>query len=402
MSATALSPTIQGPIVAYVCTEQGATLARDLAANIGATAPKLYGGGVSGAARVSTASSADQILLTEIGNLPLPVACESVAEIHSSGARVIVFGQQNDITTYRAIVAAGAVDYFPFPATAEEIVKSLSRQPANDPTPAIDPSLRIAVTGSNGGVGASVLAQNLAYMSATQKRTPRHTALIDADMRFNSAACDLNRNQTNGFLEALSAPTRVDETFLNATMDQVEARLFLYSAHLHHSASITDADDGLTQLIPRLSEHFEASIIDAPRDFVLRHPAVLAQLQQLVLVVPGGYSGVHSASRMLDYLKEVAPDLRVVPVLADLRKDAGLKDKDLAKALGQSVRHILPRNDQGMVRAHRSGTPLAAHQPRSSYGKAVTALWDDLVTPTRPAKAVKKDAPKGFLRRVMG
>ena len=397
MSVPAASKIVQGPITAYVCTEQGACLARELASNIGTEAPRLHGGGVSGAARVSTPASSTDILLTEIGNLPLPVACESVAEIHSSGARVVVFGHQNDITTYRAIVAAGAVDYFPFPVSAAEVLDALSAGAANDPTPAFDPSLRIAVTGSNGGVGASILAQNLAFVSATRKGTPRQTALVDADLRFNSVACDLNRNPTHGFLEALSAPDRVDETFLKATMDQVGARLFLYSAHLHHSGDMAGADEGLSRLIPRLSEHFEASLIDAPRDLLLRHPALLKRLTQLVLVVPGGYSGVHSAIRMLDFIQDAAPDLPVIPVLAELRRDAGLKPRDLSKALDRDVRFTLPRTDQAMARAHRAGAPLCARQPRASYAKAVAGIWDHLSAGPDTPKATK-----GLLRRVLG
>lgn len=396
MSSSVPIQPLQGPVVAYVCTEQGASVARDLAANIGAPPPSLHGGGVSGAARVSDLPSGCRILLTEIGNLPLPVACESVAEIHRSGAQVVVFGQHNDITTYRAIVAAGAVDYFPFPVTSDEIIQSLGRHVANEPAPVFDPHLRFGVTGSNGGVGASVLAQNLACLSATQKRTRRQTALLDADLHFGSAACDLNRNPTAGLLEALSAPDRVDETFLTATMDQVQDLMFLYSAHLHPRGGMDEAEAGLTRLIPRMSEHFEATIVDAPRSVILRHPEMLHTLQRLVLVVPGGYSGVHSAVRMLDFLKEAEPDLQVVLVLADLRKDAGLSAKDLSKALGHEVRHHMPRSDQAMARAQRAGVPLVARQPRAAYGKAVQGLWADLV-----AKSVDtaKPAPR---RGLMG
>lgn len=401
---------VESPVTAYVCTEQGAAVVRDFAANFGSSEPELYGGGVSGAARVADPSKASHILLTEIGNLPLSTACESVAEIRRSGARVVVFGEQTDISTYRAIVAAGAVDYFPFPVSSADIIESLSRIPANNPTaapeltvvPDANPALRIGVTGSNGGVGASLLAQNLAYISSTKKNAVRHTALVDGDLHFGSAACDLNRNPTPGLLEALSAPNRVDETFLSASMDQMTPKLSIYSAHLHHGGDDTRAIDGMTHLIPTLSKHFEATILDAPRELLLRKPELLETLDRLVVVMPGGYSGVHAAVRMLDALKEAAPELTVVPVLTELRRDAGLSAKDMSKALKVDLRHTLPRSDAAIMRAHRAGVPLVARQPRSPYGKVAQALWDDISKPVK-AKAPDAAAPRrGFLKRVKG
>ena len=96
--------------------------------------------------------------------------------------------------------------------------------------------------------------------------------------------------------------------------------------------------------------------MDAPRDVLLGHPKLVQSLQTLVVVVPGGYSGVHSAVRMLEHLKDVSSDLRVALALADLRKDAGLSAKDLSKALGHDVRNVLPRSDAAMARAHCAGT----------------------------------------------
>jgi Flp pilus assembly CpaE family ATPase len=408
VTPAAIAP-LQSPITAYVCTEQGAAVARELAANIGGDEPALFGGGVSGAARVADPAKASHILLTEIGNLPLSTACESVAEIHRTGARVVVFGQQNDITTYRAIVAAGAVDYFPFPVRSADIVESLTRAPANNPAaapeavaaPAAEPALRIGVTGSNGGVGASVLAQNLAYTLATQKKATKRTALIDGDLHFGSIACDLNRNPTPGMLEALSAPDRVDETFLNASMDQMSDTLSIYSAHLHHGGDDTRACEGMTRLIPTLSDHFDATILDAPRDLLLRKPALLKTLHRLVLVVPGGYSGVHAAVRMLDALKEAAPELTVIPVLTELRRDAGLSIKDMSKALSMELRYTLPRSDAAILRAHRAGAPLVARQPRAPYGKTVRALCAELAKPVAEA-APKAASRRGLFARMAG
>lgn len=87
----------------------------------------------------------------------------------------------------------------------------------------------IAVMGSNGGVGASLLAQNLAFHGAAPKGANRRMALLDADLQFGSQAIDLDRDETGGLYEALVAPDRIDATFLSATMDHLTETLSLYS-----------------------------------------------------------------------------------------------------------------------------------------------------------------------------
>lgn len=390
------TPSPTDPVTAYVCTEQGADVVRAFAANSGGAEPVLHGGGVSGAARLCGADQRGGTVLTEIGNLPLPMACESVTEIHRSGARVIVFGMQDDIGTYRAIRQAGALEYFAYPVDVADIIRVLSEETANDPEPVSDPALRIAVTGSNGGVGASLLAQNLAWISATARGGERATALVDGDLAFGSVACDLNRDTTPGFREALAAPDRVDETFLKATMDRITPNFSLYSGH---GRAVPDADaleGGLTRLLPRLSASFPTTVLDAPRALILRRPDMVRQLHALVLVVPGGYGGIHAASRLMARLREAAPDLRVIPVLSELRRDAGLPSKDLAQAFGTEIAHILPRDDKAMLRAHRAGRPLAQHAPRSGYVRAVSGLWSALSSPATPAAAKQR---RGLLRR---
>lgn len=381
------TPSTSDPVTAYVCTEQGADVVRAFAANAGCREPVLHGGGVSGAARLCGTEQRGGTVLTEIGNLPLPMACESVSEIHRTGSRVIVFGMQDDIGTYRAIRQAGALEYFAFPVDVADIIRALSEDAANEAAPVSDPALRIAVTGSNGGVGVSILAQNLAWISATARGAGRATALVDGDLDFGSAACDLNRDGTPGFREALAAPDRVDETFLKATMDRIGPNLSLYCGHGRAMADLDGAEAGLIRLLPRLSAEFRMTVLDAPRGMLLRHPEMLRQLHKLVLLVPAGYSGVHAASRLITLIRASAPDLAIVPVLSDLRQDAGLPRKDLARALEAEIAHVLPRADQHMLRAHRAGQPLAQHAPRAPYARAVQALWTSLAGPAPSARA---------------
>jgi pilus assembly protein CpaE len=387
-------------IAAYVCTDAGAGVTRAVLDACGQNGSSLHGGGLSGAARVCGDMPPADLVLAEIGNIPVDMACECVAEICRTGADVIVLGLQTDITTYRALLGAGALEYFSMPASADEIlaVRRKPAAPAQSAAPAT--GISIAVVGSNGGVGASVLAQNLAFVAArTKKGAGLRTALIDADLEFGTQAIDLDRDETLGLFEALRAPDRIDATFIGATMEQLRDNLSMYSHQLRQNQDPIQCETALPRLYGPLRSEFEAVVTDLPRATLMRNPALGAHFDALLLLVPSGFAGVNAAIRLIERLKADCPDLRILPVLSELRSDAKLSHKDIAKAIGSALVATLPRSDAAIGRAHRAARPVVECDPRSAYAKAVAALW--VVATTQPAEGTKRSR-KPLIKRIFG
>ncbi|WP_281985261.1 AAA family ATPase [Thalassorhabdomicrobium marinisediminis] len=367
-------------VQAYVCSDAGAAVARAVVERCGGTASALHGGGLSGAARLSAGARLADIVLAEIGSIPVEMACECVAEISGSGAHVIVLGDQGDIATYRAMLKAGATDYFSFPVTPEDILAVRPKAPVaapvvTDPPAAPVKALSLAVMGSNGGVGASLLAQNLAFHAAAAKGAGLRTALIDADLQFGSQAIDMDRDETAGLFDALMAPERIDETFIGATMDPLADRLLMYSQQVRMGQDALPYEGGLAGILPPLRTAFEAVITDLPRETLMRREDLAGHFDALLLVVPAGFSGVSAATRLMERLSARNPDLAILPVLSELRADAGLSRKDIERTLGHALAGTLPRCDAPIARAQRAAKPLVEVQPRGGYAKAVKALW---------------------------
>ncbi len=384
------------PWAAYVCTETGAEVAREALDRAGVGDSGLRGGGLSGAARLSTGTPIARTLLAEIGNTPLDSACESIAEIRETGAEVIVLGHQGDIATYRALRNAGALDYFCFPVTAEEVLAARTKVPANDPGAAPAPQTRvIGVAGATGGVGASMLARSLAAHAAGRRAGDLATALIDGDLRFGSQAIDMDCAETPGLIEALSAPERVDETFLLATMTELGAGFSLFSHLAGAGQDASTLEAALPRLVPGLRASFDAVILDLPRAAVLSDPRQVEALDALVLVLPGGYAGVNAASRLMARIKAHSPGLRLLPVLSDLRRDAGLTARDIARGIETPLAVTLPRADAAIRKAHRKAMPVVQTDPRGAYARAVRTLWEAAVRSETPAPKARR----GLFRR---
>ncbi len=343
-------------------------------------------------------------MLAEIGNIPIDMACECVAEICRSGAEVIVLGEHTDITTYRSLRRAGAMEYFGFPVTVDDILAAQLQKPAQQNVVVQLPvrvanAPSIAVIGSRGGVGASLLAQNLAFHGSAAKGANMRLGLLDADLQFGTQAIDLDRDETAGLFEALMAPDRIDDTFIKATMDHVNDRLSLYSHQVGAGQDATPYEDGLARLMAPLRTQFEAVVTDLPRGLIFQCPEIAKQLDAVVLVVPAGFSGVNAASRLIKRIAAQNPDLRILPVLSNLRHDAGLSLKDIRTTIGRDIVATLPRCDALMARAQRAARPMVDYQARGPYAKAVATIWTAAMM--RP-KSTGKAATRSLLNRIFG
>jgi len=392
-------------VAAYMCSDEGAAIARSVLAQSGDASQMVHGGGLTGAARLGPDALHARMVLAEIGNTPIEMACECVAEICRSGADLIVLGGQTDLATYRRLRDAGAREYFNFPVTAEDILAAQKAAPSpaltlvpqvEAPAPAKSPS--IAIMGSNGGVGASLLAQNLAFFGSEAKGPDRRVALLDADVQFGTQAIDLDRDGTAGLFEALMSPARIDETFITATMDHITPRLSLYSNQIGAGQDAASFEPGLGRLIAPLCTSFDVVLTDLPRGQLLGRPELADAIDTLVLLIPAGFSGVNAASRLINRVQTQNPDLRIVPVLSDLRRDAGLSAKDIKTIIGMDVAATLPRCDTAMTRAHRAAKPVVQHQPRGAYAKVVGQIWQAAITTPDPETATSKP----LLRRLFG
>ncbi|MCX7561605.1 hypothetical protein OS190_18745 [Sulfitobacter sp. F26204] len=391
-------------LAAYVCTDQGAEVARAVVDLAACDQSAMHGGGLGGAARLCTGAQIAKTIITEMGNMSLDAACESVSEICQTGANVVVLGDRSDLGTYRALLNAGATEYFAFPVSPEEIMAANSRAAPRiqDPAPAVETRLgtSIGVVGCNGGVGASLLAQSLAFHASAAKGPNLRTALIDADLRFGTQAIDLDCKDTRGLQEALSTPDRIDPTFLGATMEQLNDRLALYAQQVHPSQSTEKLNVAFPHLIDALKSNFEAVVVDVPRAALLQQSDYATVFDTLVLVMPAGYAGVNVASWMITLLKSQAPNLKILPVLSEFRQDAKLSRGDIEKAIGHDMAAIIPNSEAAIRKAHRAAKPLVEMQPRSPHAKATRSLWNLAVAPVKKEeKPQQRSARAGFFQR---
>ena len=91
--------------------------------------------------------------------------------------------------------------------------------PSSIVAPGAEPLGRIiAVVGAKGGVGASTIAHNLAWAISRGLRRP--TVIADLDLAFGTAGLDFNQDPPQGIAEAVFAPDRLDDNFLDRLLSK--------------------------------------------------------------------------------------------------------------------------------------------------------------------------------------
>lgn len=361
---------------AYMCSTAGRDLAMTVSASCGLESHEVFQGGLAAAARMGETVPAADLMLVELGSMPIETAGEYIEELTSLGSRVIVVGDDADLETLRIMRRHGAEDYFAHPVLPEDVIQLLQRQDIVSSSPQSPSGPLIGVMSTSGGAGSSLLAQNLA--TAIGRCGSHRVALLDLDLSFGTVAIDLDRNFTNGMLEALAAPDRIDETFLEASMEKITGNVWLYSAQIHLDQDVRQYGPSVPSFLRQISRAFDFVIVDIPRHWMAEDPQLFMELDKLIAVMPPGFSALSTFSRIKAHFETHAPDLTIWPVLSDLRQDARLSRRDLANIMDLKFDHVLPRCDTLVSKAQTRGKPIVSIKPRSRYSKAVYLLWQSI------------------------
>ena len=174
------------------------------------------------------------IVLETDGRSDVLGALDQLAGVCDPGTRVIMIGNPEDDVSYRELVRRGINDYIIGPIEPLDAIRSIcSLFSAADTVPT---GRIIAVVGAKGGVGASTIAHNVAWMIA--RDLALDSVVIDLDLAFGTAGLDYNKDPLQGIANAVFQPDRPDTALME--------RLFAKCARQSQSAGgARDARAGL-------------------------------------------------------------------------------------------------------------------------------------------------------------
>ncbi|MGH7968820.1 MAG: hypothetical protein ACREIC_08855, partial [Limisphaerales bacterium] len=141
-----------------------------LVAAFGGRSPAVNLGGIETAIAYLTNDPSPQNIVVDVSGVSYPVeAVDRLGDVCRPGTFVLVIGEVNDIRFYHSLRELGVAEYLVKPVSSEALRAALittRRFSANEENATQPESDVIAVTGSRGGVGTSLVATTLAWFTA--------------------------------------------------------------------------------------------------------------------------------------------------------------------------------------------------------------------------------------------
>lgn len=367
------------------------TLAR-LAAELGWHDPVIESGGVTAARRMLADSVSPNLLIVDVAEAVDPLAeLNGLADVCEPGTRVVALGVANDVRLYRSLIEAGVVDYLVKPVSAADLQRAIAQadEGAAGGNAASARRGRVtAVLGARGGVGASMVALNLAWLLSHEHG--RKTALVDFDLHFGTAALSLDLETGGGFRDVLQNPSRIDPLFLERASLRVGEKLVLLGTEESLTASRQWTPESVKPLLDELTQAQDDVVIDLPRGVAIEATELLAAADQVVVVADASLSSLRDGLRLKALVREAAPKAKLRVVVN--RSRPGLKGElpvgELAKSLGEPAAGEIPYDPKAAAAAAAKGRPIVAVAKADKAAQALRKLAGELL-PGKPQRRAK-------------
>lgn len=387
MASAAVDLRTSAPLAAFVADE--ATLAViEQAVGLHWPGAVVATGGISAAATFLSSASPPDILVVDLGDSEQPLEeLMRLADNCSPTTEVVALGTVNDLGLYKQFIAAGVADYLVKPINADELESALLAASMGDDSGAesganIDSKL-VVVIGARGGVGASTVAINGAWIMAEE--LGHKTALVDLDVQYGTAALTLDLVPSGGLLETLRNPGRLDSLFMASALLPKTDNLSILAAEEDLSRDTGYRAEGVDRLIDEVAQNFEWVWIDLPRSLVPLNAGTVSRANKVFIVSDLTLAGMRDTMRLSALCEELMQDGEVGIIVSQTGRATGMTPAQFAKGIPQKVLATLEEERKAGTAAV-AGKPIVDHAKRSKF--AITMR--KLVEPMAPRKETEK------------
>jgi len=369
---------MRDPFAAFVLDDASRQSAITAANQQGWTGVRIAEGGIAGAIESLADVPTPRILLIDVSESEDPIQdINRLAEVCQEGTHVVALGSVNDVALFRRLIHAGVDDYLVKPVTPDTLLHSFAALDQRDraaPREATAPGKLVIVIGTRGGVGASALASNMAWIASHEDKAKR-AALVDLDLQFGSAALALDVEPGRGLAEALRTPSRIDDLLVERAAVKVDEQLSVLCAEEGLESPLHVDPAAIESLIERLRMMFNCVIIDMPRALVPVQSKIISMADAVLVVADYTLVAARDCPRLLKRVREAGPkgEIKVVINRVGAPGHSDIKRPDLEKALEAKVDVEIPQDQKTAAESNQAGKPMVV---AGSKGKASAVIRD--------------------------
>lgn len=311
-----------------------------------------------------------------------------LAQVCDSGTKVVVIGHLNDVLLYRELVSQGVSEYVVAPITEMGIIQTIS---GLYNTPGADPVGRVfTFVGAKGGVGSSTVCHNVSW--ALSADLGDDVIVADLDLAFGTAGLNFNQDPLQGIAEALTAPDRLDEVFLDRLLTKCTEKLSLFTAPAVIDRDYQWEDSSLEAVIDVVRRQVPCFVVDLPHLWTPWAKQTLISSDEVVITAEPDLANLRNTKALVDLLKAARPHdslPKLVLNKVDVPKRPEISADDFASAVEIEPTLVLTYEPQVFGTAANNGQMIEEMDKNAKSGKAFEHMARILTGRAEVAKARK-------------
>ena len=332
-------------------------------------------GGIDAAVEHYTGQVTPNLLIveTKLHGAEALAALDRLAEVCDPATKVVVVGRQNDVELYRELMRRGASEYLVAPLAPLqliEVISGLYLDAGSNPIGRV-----VAVVGARGGVGSSTLAHNIGWCIAEEMHI--NTTIIDLDLPFGTVGLDFNDEASQGVVDALSAPERLDDVLLDRLLLKRGEHLSLFTAPATLEREQDAAPEAYEAVVHAVRQAIPCVILDLPHVWQPWVKAVLLAADDVVIVATPDLTSLRNAKNIIDLLKTARPNdapPRLVVNQIGIPKRPEIPTKDFAETMGLDPSALIAFEPQLFGQSANNGQMVIETSPKAPVSEAMRSL----------------------------
>jgi len=361
---------------------------------------KVHMGGIATALEFYQSAATPNLIILESLSEPkeLLSSLRELAEVCDPSSKVVVVGHHNDVWLYRELIRTGISEYVVAPFSMADIVSVIANIFIDPEAAPLGRS--IAFVGAKGGVGSSTLAHNLAW--AMSSLFESEVVVADLDLPFGTANINFDQDPAQGIAEAVFAPERIDEVYLDRLLAQCAERLSLLAAPSTLDRVYDFDAEAFTQIIDTAQRTVPLVVLDVPHLWTSWAKTTLARADDVVITATPELANLRNTKNLVDMLVKLRPNdgpPKLIINQANVPKRPEITPEDFSEPLGIVPLAVIPFEPQLFGNAANNGRMLGEMDQNHPIVQTINELAH-VLTGRREIKQKRKTGFAALLSRL--
>ena len=357
-------------------------------------------GGIDGAIDFYESAPTPNLIMLEVQNGADAILADiaRLAEVCDAGTKVILIGHVNDVLLYRELMRRGVSEYLVAPLQVVSTIETIASLYAN---PEAEPVGRVvAFYGAKGGCGSSSIAHNSGWTISQMLGTD--VIMADLDLAFGTGALDFNQDPTQGLVEAVYAPDRLDDVMLDRLLTKCDEHFSLFAASCSLEREYDLDAQSYNSVLDVVRKSVPTVVLDVPHMWSGWVKNVLLQADEVVITAEPDLASLRNTKSLIELVRQARPNDRPPHLILNkvgIPKRPEISPKDFGDAVDLEPTTTIAFDPQLFGNAANNGQMISEVQANAKPIEAFTHLAK-LVTGKSEAKREKRSVLSPFLTKL--